>query len=90
MPLIYLLILLAMLIKWILPYLVIIIVVVLVVLFYNWLKGQNTISEEKTRNDVSEINIANDTFTINSDEIISEQQDEMDQDLFLNSSLIIQ
>lgn len=87
MPLIYLLILLAMLIKWILPYLVIIIVVVLVVLFYNWLKGQNTISEEKTRNDVSEINIANDTFTINSDEIISEQQDEMDQDLFLNETI---
>ena len=87
MPLIYLLILLAMLIKWILPYLVIIIVVVLVVLFYNWLKGQNTISEEKTRNDVSEKNIANDTFTINSDEIISEQQDEMDQDLFLNETI---
>ena len=87
MPFIYFLLLLAMLIKWILPYLVIIIVVVLVVLFYNWLKGQNTISEEKTRNDVSEINISNDTFTINSDEITSEQQDETDQDLFLNETI---
>lgn len=89
MPLIYLLILLAMLIKWILPYIVIIIVVVLVVLLYNWLKRQNTISEEKTKNDVSEIKIANNTITDSSDEITSKQHDEVNQDSFLNEIIEI-
>lgn len=77
MPFIYLLLLLAMLIKWLLPYIVISIVIILIVLFYNRLKSLNTnISEECSPNDTSDNN---------SDGINSEQQVEMDQDSFLET-----
>ena len=86
MPFIYLLLLLVMLIKWLLPYMVISIVIVLLVLFYNRLKSPNTnISEERPQNDVSKINIANDTFNNNFDEINSEQQNEKVQDSFIET-----
>lgn len=87
MPLIYLLILLAMLIKWILPYLVIIVAVALVVLLYNWLKKQNDISEGKIRNDDSEIKVVNNIITNYSDELINKEQNEIDQDSFPNGTI---
>lgn len=87
MPLIYLFILLAMLIKWILPYLVIIVAVALVVLLYNWLKKQSDISEEKIRNDDSEIKVVNNIITNYSDELINKQQNEIDQDSFPNGTI---
>ena len=85
MPFIYLLLLLAMLIKWLLPCIVISIVIVSLLRFYNRLKSQNTnTSEERSKNEIPKINITNDTFN-NSDEINSEKQDEMNQDSFLET-----
>lgn len=88
MPFIYLLLLLTMLIKWLLPYIVIAIVIALLVLFYNHLKKKNTtISEEHTQNNVSIIKAANNTIANYSDKKTCEQQDEADQNLFLNETI---